>query len=172
MKKQILLFLFILPAYYAPCQVMKLTSGLTLELYGNVLITLDNLNFETDSTYWGYGSRIVFSGNQNTSISGTGLMSLGGIGIAKTGGAELVLIRNIIINGSIFFTSGLLNLNNNNLKLGWNSELYNESETSHIYGDNGGFIQIETPFFGTPNYERNPGRLGLIISNTHKGMVR
>ena len=168
MKKQILLFLFILPAYYAPCQVMKLTSGVTVYFDFGPLVTFDNLSLDSDGIIGSFGSRLVFSGNQNTSIflsnPNLGTTDLEEIEIAKTGGAELSLMSKIIIPQGVYFTSGLLNLNNHILKLTTFSGLYNESEASHVYGPNGGYVEFVASFFFAPNSPFNPGNLGLIVS--------
>jgi hypothetical protein len=168
MKKQILLFLFILPAYCVPGQVVKLTSGATFKTTGGLVCTLDNLNLENDGILnqaAGEGS-FLFKGNQNAAISGTSLPVFNIVEVAKTGGADLSLMRNIHVTSGINFTSGLFNLNNNTILLLPNGLLNGESETSRLYGSNGGYIEITTTLNGLSAV--NPGNLGAIISSSQK----
>ena len=166
MKRQILLLLFIFLNYYISGQVVKLTSGTTLKTTGGALVTLDNLHLENDGTLnqaAGEGS-FLFKGNQNATISGTSLPVFDIVEIAKTGGADLSLMRNIHVISGVNFTSGLFNLNNNTILLFPNGLLNGESETSRLYGANGGYIEITTAL-NTPS-SVNPGNLGAIISSS------
>ncbi len=166
MKRQILLLLFICLNYYISGQVVKLTSGATLKTTGDVVVTLDNLHLENDGTLNqapGEG-RFLFKGNQNATISGTSLPVFDIVEIAKSGGAELALMRNIHVISGINFTSGLFNLNNNTILLFPNGLLNGESETSRIYDANGGYIEITTAL--NAPISANPGNLGAIISSS------
>ena len=166
MKRQILLLLFIFLNYFISGQVVKLTSGATLKTTGGVVVTLDNLYLENDGILNqapGEG-RFLFKGNQNATISGTSLPVFDLVEIAKTGGAELALMRNIHIISGINFSSGLFNLNNNTIVLFPNGLLNGESETSRIYDANGGYIEITTAL-NAPS-SANPGNLGAIISSS------
>src|SRR4030095_3149269 len=132
MKGKILLSLFIFLNYCISGQVVKLTSGATLKTTGSVVVTLDNLNLENDGTQnqvAGEGS-FLFKGNQNATISGASLPVFDIVEIAKTGGAELSLMRNINVISGVNFTSGLFNLNNNTILLFPNGLLNGESENS------------------------------------------
>ena len=167
MKRQILLLLFIFLNYFISGQVVKLTSGATLKTTGGVVVTLDNLHLENDGTLNqapGEGS-FLFKGNKNATIAGTSLPDFDLVEIAKTGGAELALMRNIHIISGINFTSGLFNLNNNTILLFPNGLLNGESETSRIYDANAGYIEITTAL-NAPS-SANPGNLGAIISSSH-----
>jgi len=166
MNRQILLLLFIFLDYYVSGQVVKLTSGATLKTTGGVVVTLDNLHLENDGTLNqapGEGS-FRFSGNQNATISGTSLPVFDIVEIAKTGGAELSLMRNIHVVSGINFTSGLFNLNNNTILLFPNGLLNGESETSRLYDANSGYIEITTALNAPSSV--NPGNLGAIISSS------
>jgi hypothetical protein len=166
MKRQILLLLCIFLNYCISGQVVKLTSGATLKTTGGALVTLDNLHLENDGTLnqsAGEGS-FLFNGNQNATISGTSLPVFDIVEIAKTGGAELSLMRSIHVISGINFTSGLFNLNNNTILLFPNGLLNGESETSRLYGANGGYIEITTAL-NTPS-SVNPGNLGAMISSS------
>src|SRR4026207_542218 len=81
----------------------KISSGTTLKLTGGAVITLDNMHLENngdltlsagDGTFW-------FTGNLNTNISGSSLSLFDIMEIAKTGGAELSLQRNISVVSNI-----------------------------------------------------------------------
>ena len=166
MKRQILLLFFIFLNYFLSGQVVKLTSGATLKTTGGVAVTLDNLHLENDGTLNqapGEGS-FLFKGNKNATIAGTSLPVFDLVEIAKTGGAELALMRNIHVISGINFTSGLFNLNNNTILLFPNGLLNGESETSRIYDANAGYIEITTAL-NAPS-SANPGNLGAIISSS------
>ena len=155
---------------FAPVAILaqgsfKISSGTTLKLSGGAVIILDNMHLENDGdlslaagdgTFW-------FTGNLNTNISGTSLPLFDMMEIAKEGGAELTLQRNISVVSIIEFNSGLFNLNNNNILLQPTAYLMGESETSRITGTNGGFIEI-TSNLNAPA-SQNPGNLGAIITS-------
>ena len=166
MKRQVLLSLFIFLSYYISGQVVKLTSGATLKTTGGIVVALDNLHLENDGTLSqvpGDG-RFLFKGNQNATISGTNLPVFDIVEIAKSGGAGLSLMRNIHVISSINFTSGLFNLDNNTILLFPNGLLNGESESSRLYGANGGYIEITTALNAPSSV--NPGNLGAMISSS------
>lgn len=144
----------------------KVTSGAEVKLTGGVVITLENMHLDNDGTISlaaGDGS-FHFSGNTTTSILGGTLPMFDAMAIAKTGSAQLTLQRNIGVVSAINFTSGLFNLNNNNIFLQPTALLNGESETSRITGTNGGVVEI-TRMLSAPASE-NPGNLGAFFSST------
>jgi len=166
MKKIISIALFLLPCFLPAQNVMKIQTGATITTTGGVVITLQNIDLDNDGTInQGLGEGIFkFTGTQNNSISGTSLPLFDVLDIAKTGSAKLSLNRNISIGSSINFTSGLIDLNNNNILLQSTAILNGENENSRIVGDNGGFIEI-TQILNAP-LSINPGNMGAIITSS------
>jgi hypothetical protein len=108
--------------------------------------------------------RFTFTGSANSVISGSQQSVLNELEIAKTGSNKLMLQRAIDVNGKIVFTSGLIDLNNNNINLAAATILENENETSHIIGGNGGQL-IVTTTLNAPS-SANPANLGAIITSS------
>src|SRR5687768_3526237 len=167
MQKLILSLLFLLLNYCITGQVVKVTSGATFTLRDNITVAFDNLNLEFDGPlqcWWNYDNKVIFSGNQTTTIDGSVSLTFPKMEIAKTNGAELKLLCDIATTGGgdIYFTSGLFNLNNHNIYLPPYADLGIESETSHIYGPNGGYIQKQVIVIGR---SINHGNLGLIFNS-------
>jgi hypothetical protein len=75
------------------------------------------------------------------------------------------LQSNIDVNGNIVFTSGLLDLNNNNITLSPSSLITGETENTRITGTNGGYVQITVSLNAPASV--NPGNLGATISSTN-----
>jgi len=164
-KKVIPIAIFFLPFFLPAQNVMKVQSGATIKTTGGAVITLQDMDLDNDGTInqeLGEGV-FKFTGTQNNSISGISLPLFDVLEIAKTGSAKLLLNRNISIGSSINFTSGLIDLNNNNILLQAGALLNGENESSRIFGDNDGFIEI-TQTFNAPS-SVNPGNLGAIISS-------
>jgi hypothetical protein len=143
-----------------------ITAGTQLKLTGGALLTLDNCSLENHGSLLlspGDGT-IRFSGNTNATISGSSQPQFDVLELAKTGGATLGLQRNIGIASTINFTSGNLDLNNQNILLQPGALLNSESETSRIVGTGGGFVEI-TANLNAPS-AINPGNLGAMITST------
>jgi len=121
------------------------------------------MNLVNDGTYLAGNSSIKFTGNQNSTISGTSMPVFGIIEMAKTSNAKVLLGRNIGVGSSINFISGLLDLNNNNILLEPAAYLSGESETNRITGV-GGFVEI-TQNMNAPA-SVNAGNLGATITST------
>ncbi len=151
----------------APAQnVLKVQNGATLKTTGGVVITLQDMNLENDGTISqaaGEGT-FRFSGTANNFISGTNPPLIDVLEIAKSGNARLSLSRSINIGSSINFTSGLIDLNNNNIQLQPTAVLNGESENSRITGPAGGYVEI-TRNLNNPS-ALNPGNLGAIITSS------
>lgn len=146
--------------------VLKVQAGATLKTTGGVVITLLDMNLENDGTInQGVGDGIFrFTGFANNTISGTNTPTFDTLEIAKTGNAKLSLQRDINIGSRINFTTGRIDLNNNNILLQPAALLDDESETSRIIGPNGGFVEIIN-VLNNP-VAVNPGNLGAVITST------
>ncbi|HMK04803.1 MAG TPA: T9SS type A sorting domain-containing protein [Ferruginibacter sp.] len=145
--------------------VFKVQAGAVIKTTGGALITLQNMNLDNDGTIsqtTGEG-KFLFTGTADNSISGTGTILFDLLETGKTGAAKISLQRNIQVGSGIIFTSGLIDLNNNNILMLPAALLNGESETSHITGTAGGYIEI-TNALNTPS-AANPGNLGAMITS-------
>lgn len=151
---------------------LQIRSGTTLKLSAGVAVTLRNMDLINDgelNSASGNG-RIIFSGNRNSRISGSSIPGIDELEIAKTNGSSLLLDQELHIRGGIWFTVGLINLNDRNITLFGNAALQNESEGSRIIGPGGGYVQLITQL--TSPLAVNPGNLGASISSTrHLGLT-
>lgn len=166
MKKTLFVFVALFPVFAVAQNVLKVQSGAQIKTTGGAVITLKDMDLDNDGTINqapGEGS-FKFTGTQNNVISGTSQPLFDILDIAKTGGARLSLNRNINIGSSINFSSGLIDLNTNNILLQPTALLTSESEASRITGTTGGYVEI-TNSLNTPS-SINPGNLGAIISSS------
>ena len=145
--------------------VFKVQPGAVIKTSGGALITLQNMNLDNDGTISqsvGEG-KFLFTGAADNTISGTGTILFDVLEIGKTGTAKISLQRNIQVGSGIIFTSGLIDLNINNILLQPAALLNGESETSRITGTTGGYIEIITAL-NAPSVA-NPGNLGAMITS-------
>ncbi len=166
MKKTLFVLVAVSPLFVVAQNVLKIQSGAQIKTTGGAVITLQDMNLDNDGTINqapGEGS-FKFTGTQNNVISGTSQPLFDILDIAKTGSAKLSLNRNINIGSSINFSSGLIDLNTNNILLQPTALLISESEASRIIGTTGGYVEI-TNTLNAPS-SINPGNLGAIISSS------
>ena len=145
---------------------VKIQAGAIFKITGDELVSLKDMNLDNDGVINlspGDGT-IRFSGSQNNTITGISAPTFDILDTAKTGGGKLSLGRNINIGSSINFISGLIDLNNYNILLQPNALLNAESESSHITGTNGGYVEISKTL-NSPS-AANPGNLGAVISSS------
>ena len=168
MKKYILLLTAFIPLYPLFSQ-LTITSEALWTNNGNVTVTLNNTDLINNGTFTAGTSNMRFTGNQNSIISGSTMPIISILEIGKTNNAKVLLSRNISVGTSINFTSGLLDLNGNNILLGTSANLAGESENARIVGTSG-FVEI-TQNMNAP-FLTNAGNLGAsITSNTDLGQV-
>jgi len=164
MKKIIYIFAACIISLSAAAQ-LSIQSGATLYLSGNAQIVLQDINLVNDGTITvAANGRFSFTGSANSQISGTQLLVFNELEIAKTGTNKLILQRAINVNDKIVFTSGLIDLNNNNINLGNAAFLETENENSHVIGANGGQLIFSTTLNGPAS--ANPANLGAIITSS------
>lgn len=145
---------------------LVIQTGAIFKTTGNAVVTLrdmDLINNGTLTQHAGDG-KFVFTGTANNSVSGSSNPVFDILEVAKTGPSKVSLSQDINIASNIIFTSGLLDLNNNNLYLQPAAILTNENESSHITGTTGGYIEI-TNTMNAPA-AINPGNLGAIFTST------
>jgi hypothetical protein len=127
-------------------------------------VVLDNMDLQYDaSPFWQLKNTFRFTGGLSSAIGGNQQPWLYAISLAKTSPAKLFLTNQINIAKRINFQSGLFDLNSLYIALADTALLTNESETSRIYGDLAGGVQIFAALNGPVN--ANPGNLGLILKS-------
>jgi hypothetical protein len=144
---------------------MHIIAGTGVNLANGVTVNLNNTNLIVDGTLQqtpGTGT-FIFSGNAASSISGAFAPVFDSLTLAKGTGSKLSLQQSVSILSQVKFSSGLLDLNNNNLNLGITGLLVNESDSSRIIGPAGGQA-IATATLNAPSGV-NPGNLGAVITS-------
>ena len=131
---------------------------------GNATTVLSDINLVNNGAIAAGTGSFKFTGIQNATISGSSMPSFYIVEMAKTNNAKLLLNRNINVVSSIIFISGQLDLNGNNVLLTTGANVSGETESNHITGMNGGFVEI-TQNLNSPNGS-NPGNLGAFITST------
>ena len=138
-------------------------NGAAIVMENGAYLVIDSLDFQNNGTFSQSAGTVLFSGNINNYISGTNAPQFYNLALNKSG-ASLLLQNNITVNNQLSFTTGLLNLNNNNITLDAAASLNGESETSRITGPAGGYVQI-TSNLNAPSAV-NAGNLGAVITST------
>jgi hypothetical protein len=158
------MFLFI-PVLINAQGTMKLSSGTNIVTSSTAFVVLQDMHLTTDGTInqTTNNGTYKFTGTLNSNINGASNPLFDVLEVAKTGSAVVSLQRAVNIGSSLKFTSGLLNLNNNNIILSSAGLINGETESSRLTGTNGGYIQI-TSTLNAPNAV-NPGNLGAVITS-------
>jgi hypothetical protein len=137
-------------------------NGANIVLSQNTYLVLGDMSLVNNGTFNQTAGTVKFIGSNDNTIAGSTFPKFFNLEINKTGGAQVQLQSRINIAGEILFSSGLLNLNNNNIILTGNAILNNENENNHIIGT-GGYVEASANL-SAPN-SANPGNLGAIISS-------
>ena len=129
-------------------------------------IVLDNMNVVNNGniTQAAGDGTVKFTGSNNVSVSGSGTTTIDHLLLAKGSATNLNLNTNIGIATEVFFTSGLLNLNNSILTLTGSSLFNNESEVSRAFTAGTGYAE-RSAILNAPA-SANPGNLGAIITSS------
>ena len=161
MKKYILIITLFLTFSKGYTQLV-ITPGAQLICTGNADITLDNIDWINNGSFAPGTGSVKFIGLFYKNIAGpTGFYD---VEIAKPGTAKITLLNNIVITHQLKFTSGIIDLNQNNITLSNGAFLNNENENSYITGTSGGEV-VMTLNMNAP-VSMNPGNLGAIITST------
>jgi hypothetical protein len=167
MKKTISLLLAISCVLQLFAQgTFNVSSGTFIKPGNGTDIVFNNVNFVNNGTLLqGTGATFKFAGSGTESISGSGADTIDHLLLAKGAGIDLALQSNIVVTSEVNFTSGLLDVGNNNVDLGTTAVLNNESETSRAHSTGTtGFIQ-STGTLNAPS-SVNLGNLGAIITSS------
>lgn len=143
----------------------KIQPNTTLDLNGGVILTLNDMTLDNDGTLnpaVGSG-RVIFRGTGNNFIRGTGTTNFDELQIIKSGSATLTVQTDLNIRSGIWFSGGLIDVDNRALTLLGTAVLNGESETSRITTTRNGYVQASMQL-NAPD-KMNPGNLGAIISS-------
>src|SRR5436190_13465109 len=161
MKKFLLLYKILFLSLPAFAQ-LTISPGIQWVNSGNVTVNLSNFDWINNGNFSAGNSTIKFTGNTGNNIGGTSAISFYQIEIAKSPNSKVVLLSPISVGGHVNFTSGFLDLNQQNLFLAAGAIFNNEGENTRMIAPNGGEAII-TVNLNAPNAV-NPGNLGAIIS--------
>jgi len=162
MKKFLLLYKILFVSLPTFAQ-LTISPGAQWMTNGNVSVVINNMDLVNNGSFSSGSGSIKFTGNQNSTITGSNTTAFSILEVAKNNGTKIILGKNIGVNFSINFISGLLDLNNNNILLDPSAYLAGESEATRIIGSNGGFVEI-TQNLNAP-FASNPGNLGASITS-------
>jgi hypothetical protein len=163
MKKFLLLYKILFVSLPAFAQ-LSISSGTNWMNNGNVIVNLSNLDMNNNGNFSAGSSTMKFTGATNNTIGGSAANSFYQIEIAKGPNNKVSLLSQINVASEVYFTSGLLDLNQQNLLLAAGAILSNEGENTRMIAPNGGEAII-TVNLTAPNAV-NAGNLGAIISSS------
>lgn len=172
LRQIFLITLFVLGATFATGQtVLKIKSGTTLAIAGTAPVTLKDVALDNDGVITTVaGGNLLVNGALDTDFDGIGASSFGELKLEKSGGAKMILKKDISINESLALASGLLDLNGNTIFLSPAATVDGESETSRIIGSDGS-IEITLGLDAPSGVD--PGNLGLVfLSSDDLGSTR
>jgi hypothetical protein len=137
-----------------------------IEIDSSIVLELDSMDIINDGTILqaaGDGT-VVFTGNIDVSISGSGTTTFNRLVLEKGIGSKLSLNKNINITTEVLYNGGLLNFNNLLVRLLGNAAFKNESPSSRSFTDGTGYADLST-ILNAPTLA-NPGKLGAIITSS------
>ncbi len=158
---RIVYLLFLLAVSITVPAQFYIGAGAQVQLTGNVQLVLKDINFINNGSFSPGNGTVLFSGEMNTSVSGTEPVQFYLVQINKDEGSAVALQRPVGITNGVQFSQGLIDLNGHNLDLGSTGLLTGESEDSRIIGPAGGEVLLTTVLNAPSN--ANPGNLGAII---------
>lgn len=155
----------LLAAGAAAAQGMKIMPGTTFKLTGGpyTLVLANDAGLDNRSAVQAPGLTIKGTGTGTSNIGGNAALGFGQLQISKAAGESMALQAQVNVAGGVYFNSGMLDLNGENLILSDTAMLVGETAASHAMDGSGGAIQINATL-DAPLAE-NPGNLGLIITS-------
>lgn len=139
---------------------MKVSNGTSIVISSGANINLNDISLDYANSTISVDGKLIFSGSANNQISGN--TTLKNISLAKTTGSKISLGSDIFSDGSIDFSSGLLDLNGYDLNLGSTGSLLNETNNSFATGTSG--YVISNANLNNP-LGINPGNIGVVITS-------
>ena len=162
MKKFLLLYKILFLSLPAFAQ-LTIAPGAQWVNNGSVIVSVSNLDLINNGTFSAGNSTMKFTGNTSNNIGGSTPSSFYQIEIAKNSNSKVVLLSQISVGSEVNFTSGFLDLNQQNLLLAAAAIFNNEGENARMIAPNGGEASI-TVNLNAPNAV-NPGNLGATITS-------
>ena len=160
MKTKLLLILLLASSTISA--QLTITPGIRFFLAGNLQLILQNSDLINNGDFTAGNSRISFTGNTTSAISGSQPIQFSELEMNKTNNTSVTLQRNIDVKDRLLFTAGFLNLNSFNADLGTTGHLDGEQENTRIIGPNGGAV-LFTVNLNSPT-GTNPANLGIFIT--------
>jgi len=142
----------------------RLTPGTQVSTNPQTYFVLDNMSLFNDNQTPHINGRFRFTGDQPAQITGVYTQRVHSIEINKTAGADLLLQANTIVDGTVNFNGGNLNLYGYTLTLSPSALLLNESEVSRAMSNGNGTI-VTTVNLNAPSAS-NPGNIGAVITSS------
>ena len=165
MKKILVYFVLLFLVIHSSAQLQQLNNnGAHIVMTTGTYLVLNDMAIANSGTFNQTAGTVKFTGAVNNNIAGSVIPQFFKLEINKSSAMQVQLQTGINISSEILFTSGLLNLNNNNIFLSGNARLTGESETSRIGTDDVGYVQI-TKTLNAP-VAANPGNLGTVITSS------
>jgi hypothetical protein len=158
---------FLLLLLLSSCAIsaqLTITPGAQFSIAGNMQLSLENTSIINNGSFTTGSSKIIFTGNAASSISGSQPILFFELEMNKANNTSIVLLHAIDVTERILFSSGFLDLNGFNIDLGSTGRLENEKETTRVTGTNGGQVIVNTVLNAPAN--ANPGNLGAVISSS------
>ncbi|MEP6747587.1 MAG: T9SS type A sorting domain-containing protein [Bacteroidota bacterium] len=143
---------------------LTITSGAQFTVSGNAQLTLANTDLVNNGNLVTGSGTISFTGSSPSGIGGNQSTRFYNLQVNKSPGISVSLLKPVIVDQQIIFTSGFLDLNGFDANLGTTGSLGNEQESSHIIGANGGNVIFNTAL-NAPS-SANPGNLGIMLTST------
>ena len=140
-----------------------ITPGAEFILNGTEQLTLSNLDFVNNGIFSAGTGTVFLTGDSVNWITGSQSTALYDMNMGKATGMVQLQVP-LAVSHQLIFSSGLLDLNANDLNLGSTGSLMGEQESSHIIGPLGGIVIFNTDL-DAPSAV-NPGNLGVTITSS------
>lgn len=160
-----LVFVFAYGALVRGQDTVKISSGAHVKVTNKAYLVLKDISLKNNGTLEQAGGdgTLKFTGPADISIVGSGITALDTLQLAKEAGTKLRLLSGIDIVSGIYFTGGLLDMENSVVDLGMTGQLLNESESSRAYTSGSGYLQA-VAILNAP-IAQNPGNFGAVITS-------
>jgi hypothetical protein len=143
---------------------LVIQPGTTMGVAGNALV-LNNLDLYCNGSLAANTGTVWFTGGNNTSYNGTGIVVIRKLQLNTGPGTTLSLNNSLEITGSLNFTQGLIDLNGQQIQLKGSGTLQGENETNRITGVTGGSIVASASGVDAPD-QLNIGNLGAMLTSS------
>jgi hypothetical protein len=142
---------------------LTINAGSQLKIAGNVSVVLANTSLVNNGNCNNTTGRFIFTGTAPNTISGSNVIQMQELEIAKAGGAVLSLQQHLGVGGKIVFTSSNIDITNYNIDLATTGMLEGETELSRITASANGQVW-SSAVLNAPSGE-NPGNVGAMITS-------